>query len=172
MGQEHPWVIHPSAQGSAGHAVPSPPAGGRWTVDDLCRLTPADLHALYRTLPPAPMLMGRVKGRAFIRPGKALAVPMSRASRAVWQGKTIRPGETTAINRFFGLPMIRGNLYPGSSWLDGGPALILDYEGTSRIYAKNRDEMRQVAPGLILGLMYDRTKPEYGPTQYFALETE
>ena len=42
---------------------------------------------------------------------------------------------------------IRGQLYEGPSWLDGRPSLVLDYSQTSRIYADNRDEIRQVAPG-------------------------
>ena len=67
------------------------------------------------------------------------------------------PGEATAVNRFFGMRMIRGQLYEGPSWLDGRPSLVLDYSQTSRIYADNRDEIRQVAPGLFLGLMYNRT---------------
>ena len=53
--------------------------------------------------------------------------------------------------------MVRGQLYEGPSWLDGRPSLVLDYSQTSRIYADNRDEIRQVAPGLFLGLMYNRT---------------
>ena len=67
------------------------------------------------------------------------------------------PGQTTAVNRFFGLRLVRAQVYQGPSWLDGQPSLVLDYSQTSRIYADNRDEIRQVAPGLLLGLMYDRT---------------
>ncbi len=67
--------------------------------------------------------------------------------------------------------MIRGQLYQGPSWLDGAPALVLDYSQTSRIYADNRDEIRQVAPGLFLGLMYDRTTAPPRLSMYFALET-
>lgn len=95
---------------------------------------------------------------------------MSAGARLVWQGKTIDPSGASATNRFFGLPMIRGQLYQGQSWLDGGPAVILDYAETSRVYAQNRDEIRQIAPGLYLGLMYGRTEPQPTLKLYFVLE--
>ena len=49
--------------------------------------------------------------------------------------------------------------------------LVLDYSQTSLVYANNRDEIRQVAPGLFLGLMYDRTTAPPGLVMYFALES-
>ena len=55
--------------------------------------------------------------------------------------------------------------------MDGGPSLVLDYIQTSRIYADNRDEIRQVAPGLFLGLMYNRTTSPPEVQMYFVLET-
>jgi hypothetical protein len=97
---------------------------------------------------------------------------MAAGTRLVWQGKDFQPTGTTAVNRFFGLPMIRGQLYQGPSWLDGAPALVLDYSQTSRLYARNRDEIRQVAPGLFLGLMYARTTPAPTFRMYFVLETQ
>ena len=60
----------------------------------------------------------------------------------------------------------------GTELVDGGPALVLDYSRTSRVYADNRDEIRQVAPGLFLGLMYDRTTSPPRLQMYFALETQ
>ncbi len=89
----------------------------------------------------------------------------------MWQGKVIEPGQTSAVNRFFGVRVVRGQMYQGPSWLDGQPSLVLDYSQTSLVYANNRDEIRQVAPGLFLGLMYDRTTAPPGLVMYFALES-
>ena len=50
--------------------------------------------------------------------------------------------------------------------------LVLDYAQTSLVYADNRDEIRQIAPGLFLGLMYDRTTAPPGLSMYFALEAQ
>jgi len=80
------------------------------------------------------------------------------------------PCQNTAVNRFFCVRIIRGQVYEGCSWHDGAPALILDYGQTSFVYQHYRDEIRQVAPGLYLGIMYDRTKAPPKVVMYFALE--
>jgi hypothetical protein len=95
---------------------------------------------------------------------------MAAGARLVWQGKVIRPEEARAVNRFLGIRSVAGVLEVGPSWFDGGPSLVLDYEGTSWVYANYRDEIRQVGPGLWLGFMYDRTKRPYERVMMFALE--
>jgi hypothetical protein len=74
------------------------------------------------------------------------------------------------VNRFLGVRSVPGALGIGPSWLDGAPSLILDYEGTSWVYADYRDEIRQIGPGLWLGLMYDRTTWPHRRVMMFALE--
>ena len=49
--------------------------------------------------------------------------------------------------------------------------MVLDYSQTSLVYANNRDEIRQVAPGLFLGLMYDRSTAPPRLAMYFSLES-
>ncbi len=141
------------------------------TLDALLRMTPAEIEAVYRQGTAAAIPPGRVRGTALLAPGTWRARPLSRGARLLWQGKVIEPDQATAVNRFFGIRMIRGQLSQGPSWFDGAPALILDYSETSRIYARNRDEIRQVAPGLFLGLMYDRSTAPPRLSMYFALET-
>jgi hypothetical protein len=141
------------------------------TLDDLARMGPAELDQLYRNSPAAPVPSGRVRGRALSRPGTAHAVARSRTSRLVWQGKVFHPEESMAVNRFFGIRMIRGRLYYAPSWVDGRTSLILDYQDTSHIYGNYRDEIRQVAPGLYLGLMHARTSPQPTFKLYFALQS-
>jgi hypothetical protein len=89
----------------------------------------------------------------------------------VWQGKVFRDDGTTAVNRFFGVRAIQGNLSYAPSWVDGRPALILDYQGTSLVYGRYRDEIRQVGPNLYLGVMFARTQPAPTIARYFAFET-
>lgn len=139
-------------------------------VHSLLAMTPAQLDALYMASPPAPLLSGKVRGTPILRPGSALSRPISHGARLLWQGKIFRPEEFTAINRFGGMRVIEGELYQAPSWLDGRHSLILDYARTSHIYADYRDEIRQVGPGLYLGLMYDRTTCPPRRVMYFALE--
>ena len=141
------------------------------TLDQLLGMTPAQIENVYRQGTAVAIPAGRVRGTALLAPGTRRARAVSRGSRLLWQGKVIEQGEATAVNRFFGVRVIRGQLYQGPSWLDGGPSLVLDYSQTSRIYADNRDEIRQVAPGLFLGLMYNRTTSPPELQMYFALET-
>jgi hypothetical protein len=141
------------------------------TLDQLLGMTPAQIESVYRWGTAVVIPAGRVRGTAILAPGTRRARIVSRGARLLWQGKVFEEGEATAVNRFFGMRMIRGQLYEGPSWLDGRPSLVLDYSQTSRIYADNRDEIRQVAPGLFIGLMYDRTTAPPELKMYFALET-
>ena len=141
------------------------------SVDRLVRMSGPELDALYRQGISVGMPPGRVRGTALLAPGTRRNVALARGTRLVWQGKVFEPAEALAVNRFLGLPMIRAQVFQDQSWLDGAPALVLDYSRTSRVYAQYRDEIRQVAPGLYLGLMYDRTTAPPTLKTYFALET-
>lgn len=147
--------------------------GGTWAVgslEELAVMSPAQLDQVYRQSGPGAIPVGKVRGHALLFPGTRLAAPASRFARFLWQGKVFHAEDGTAINRFFGVRIIRGRVFRGPSWLDGRPSLILDYQGTSTLYGKNRDEIRQVGPNLYLGLMYARTSPTPTKKMYFALE--
>ena len=137
------------------------------TVDDLARLSGVQLEALYRQGTPGAVPGGKVRG-VVLYPDSRFQVARSKAARAVWQGKVFDPQSGTATNRFFGVRVVKGAVYSGESWLDGGAALILDYQNTSKVYGNYRDEIRQVAPGVYLGLMYDRTINPPAFKMYFA----
>ena len=124
------------------------------TMQELVRLSAADLTALYLASPAAAAPSGFVPGRAIKNPGSRRTVANARATRLVWQGKIFRE-DGTMINRVFGVGRaIPADVYVGESLLDGQPALILDYSG-SRLWPEVRDEIREVAPGLYLGIMYE-----------------
>jgi hypothetical protein len=148
----------------------SPAVPGVLCLDHLLRMCPAQLEAVYRQGCVAAIPAGPIKGTALLATGNPHAHALSRGSRLIWQGKIFEPCQSTAVNRFFCLPIIRGQVYQGCSWHDGGPSLILDYAQTSLVYQHYRDEIRQVGPGLYLGLMYDRTTCPPKTVMYFALE--
>jgi hypothetical protein len=136
----------------------------------LLRLTGPELEALYRQGQAVGVPPGRVRGTALLAPGARRNEAMATGTRLVWQGKVFEAGGGVAVNRFFGLPVVRAQVYQETSWYDGGASLVLDYSRTSRIYARYRDEIREVAPGLFLGLMYDGTVSPPCLKMYFALE--
>lgn len=140
------------------------------SLKQLLSMGPAELDFLYQSHAGATLPCGKVRGRVILFPGTGMARPASSVGRLVWQGKVFMPDGTQAVNRFFGVRMIKGRVYQGSSWVDGQPSLILDYQSTSWVYRNYRDEIREVAPGLYLGLMYARTQPVPKFKMYFAFE--
>jgi hypothetical protein len=157
------------AQAGEPEATPMQAPAPIRTLDDLVRLSAPQLDQLYAQAEPGPVPTGKVVGRA-LYPDARFPRARSNAARFAWQGKVFDPSTSTATNRFFGVKAIKGNVYIGPSWSDGQPSMILDYEDTSRIYGNYRDEIRQVAPGLYLGLMYDRTTSPPTLKMYFAFD--
>ena len=139
-------------------------------LERLRSMGPAAIEAVYRGGTVAAIPAGPIRGVALLSPGTRRGRLVSRGARLVWQGKVFEAAGDHATNRFFGLRVVQARVYQGTSWLDGQPALVLDYAQTSRIYARYRDEIRQVAPGLYLGVMHDATKSPPELRMYFVLE--
>ena len=66
----------------------------------------------------------------------------------------------------FGIKAVRAAVYKDSSWLDQKETIVLDYSKTSLIAHWIRDEIREVGPGVYLGLVYW----EHDRVLHFALE--
>ncbi len=154
---------------AAQEAAADPRASSARLLDQLRLMGPAEIEAVYRGGTAVAIPAGSIRGGALLSPGARRARMMSRGARVVWQGKVFEPAGDRAVNRFFGIRIVKAQVYQGASWLDGRPALILDYTQTSRIYARYRDEIRQVAPGLYLGLMHDATTNPPDLRMYFTL---
>ncbi|OLE23951.1 MAG: hypothetical protein AUG49_14630 [Catenulispora sp. 13_1_20CM_3_70_7] len=54
----------------------------------------------------------------------------------------------------FAVPAIAAAVYEAPSWHDGAPCIVLDYSRTSFVARLVHDEIREVAPGLFLGLVF------------------
>lgn len=139
-------------------------------LGDLTKLSTGQLEGLYARSAPGAIPRGKVRGLALVRPGTKLAPTLSRSARLAWQGKVFNADGTSSINRFFGVKAVRADVAYGPSWRDGKPAIILDYNRTSKVYERYRDELREVAPGLYLGLMFDRNVSPPKLKMYFAVQ--
>jgi hypothetical protein len=175
LGADFAAAQEPIDSGLGSRLQPSPLtasflSNGSDPVEQLLRMSPDQLNYLYQNAAVGPIPTGRARGSVLFRPGTAMARPLAKASKIAWQGKVFNLDDSSAINRFFGVRIIRGKLSYGTSWMDGKPSIILDYSTTSFVYAKYRDEFREVAPGLFLGLMYARTSPQPTFKMYFALQ--
>ncbi|HKA06738.1 MAG TPA: hypothetical protein VKD71_05730 [Gemmataceae bacterium] len=153
--------------------VPSPPgvlSRPSYTPEQLLRMSESELIDLYKCSAPAPVPTNYTPGLVIFKPGSCITVPMARVMECTaWQGKYF-PCEGTMINRQFGVPTIKAVIYGGESWLDGGPSTVFDYADTSLICKRYRDEVRQVSPGVYLGMMHRREKDGPKIATWFALD--
>jgi hypothetical protein len=123
---------------------------------ELLTATPADLDARFRAAPAGPVPDGAGRGVALLRPGTRLARPLAAWARTGWQGKTFDRDAARLRNRItpFGVLAIEAAVAEEASWVDGKPCIVLDYSKTSRIARPIRDEIREIAPGLYLGVVF------------------
>jgi hypothetical protein len=140
------------------------------SLEQLAQLSWPELERLYRDSAPGAIPAGYARGLALYDPGAPLARARSRASRLLWHGKHFSAADGTLVNQWCGFRAIRAEVSYGPSWLDGAPAVVMDYGGTSRVWSDVRDEVREVAPGLYLGAMFLRRDPRPSLKLFFALD--
>jgi hypothetical protein len=138
-------------------------------MNDLVRMKRGDLENLYRAAAIGCPPSGILNGRAIINPGSKLTVPISKVIRLLWQGKVVS-NDDMMVNRVFGMRAVHARVYVGESWLDGKPSVIMDYAGTSKLFPNIRDEVREISPGLYLGLTHKRTDSGPEVKAFFTLE--
>lgn len=141
-----------------------------YTPGQLLRMSEAQLIGLYMSSEPGPLPAGYVPGTVILRPGTALTVAASKVFRwTAWQGKYFHDDRMT--NRMFGLRAITTPVEIGTSYVDGRPSIVLDY-ATSRPFfvRKYRDEVREVSPGIYLGIMHRRGECGATIATWFALD--
>jgi hypothetical protein len=92
-------------------------------------------------------------------------------ANAVWRGKEASE-DGAFVNRWIGNINAIGSTYTvGPSWVDGRPAIIMEYPPGTKVFWNMHDELREVAPGLYLGPVYERCPcPKF--RGYVALQME
>src|SRR5512144_1955670 len=138
-------------------------------VGRLLEMSQAELDELFRSSPPGDIPRGEGEGTVLLARGETLSdIAAKLVHYVAWQGKVFDPdkGELVNVVSPLGIQAVRAKVYKGDSWFDGGECIVLDYSETSLIAHWIRDEIREVAPGLYLGLVYwDRD-----PVLNFALQ--
>jgi hypothetical protein len=129
---------------------------------DLVKRSSDELDRLFASSPAGSIPEGEALGRAVLcagSGGKLALWPRLLAWLAhafCWQGKVFDPRTHTLVNRvsFASVRAIRAKVYPGESWVDGRPCTVIDYSQTSKLARKVRDEIRELEPGLHLGVIW------------------
>ncbi len=72
-----------------------------------------------------------------------------------WRGKMVNARQARLKNILTPLNIhaIEAVVYKQDSWYDGDPCIVLDYSKTSLVARQIRDEIREIAPGVFLGLV-------------------
>jgi hypothetical protein len=154
--------------GPAAAADPIPATPTIRSAKDLVRMNRCELENLYRSLGVGCPPSGRFRGRVIINPGSKITGPASQFTRVIWQGKII--ADDAMVNRVFGMRAVHARVSLGESYLDGQPSVVMDYAGQSRLFGAFRDEIREVSPGLYLGMVHKRSPQGVELKAFFALE--
>lgn len=148
------------------HADPAAPV----TLKSLQNMGKNELEALYRAGATFQPMQGFYPGTALPKPGSPLGNWRSDFIGLAWKGKNLYPEQGVMVNQVGRREMVRAELEQGVSWLDDKPSVIFDYRIGPRWAQKARDEVRQVAPGLYLGIMYVREGNCPRQAMFFVLE--
>jgi hypothetical protein len=127
------------------------------TLNDLTTMSQEQLDDLFHRSQPGDIPDGDAIGTAIVAPGTEITGPTMMLARwLAWQGKVFNRARGDLLNKVgpIGLHLIRARVYSAPSWFDGQPAIILDYSRTSLLAHRVRDEIREVAPGTYLGIVY------------------
>lgn len=138
---------------------PEPELTRRMALDEslLLGYPNSALDLLFRQSEAGPIPDGDTRGTLLAWPGTWLSKPLALLVRVIiWQGKVLDRREGVLRNKVtpFGLRLVKARLSIASSWVDDGDCVLIDYSTTSFLARMVRDEIRQVGPGLYLGVVW------------------
>jgi hypothetical protein len=115
------------------------------------------LDEIFRNSPAGEIPTGKTDGTAIVAPGTKVSDDIARfVNHFTWKGKVFEPKKGELINRIGPIEhkLIVAKVYKGKSWFDDKECIVIDYSKTSLIAKWIRDEIREVAPGIYLGLVF------------------
>jgi len=119
--------------------------------------TTGQIGALFRAGDAGTIPDGRSRGTVLLGTGGLRARAAAMVSYALlWRGKVVnaRQGRLKNLISAFSVEAISAAVYQQDSWYDGKPCIVLDYSKTSFVARMIRDEIREIAPGVYLGLVF------------------
>jgi hypothetical protein len=147
---------------------------GCWSphcLEDLDNLSACQLNDLFTRADVGHPLVGCARGKLIYLVDKTLTRAKLQGAAAVWRGKCACE-DGSFVNRWVGGRNAIGSQYViGPSWVDGKPAVIIEYPPGTKLFWNMHDELREIAPGLYLGPVYERFPcPKF--RGYLALQLE
>jgi hypothetical protein len=126
-------------------------------VPQLSGMSPDELDTLFRRSDAGEIPDGEAEGTVLLAPGTKLEGPAEKLIHLlIWKGKVFDREQGELRNEIlpFGVKAVRAKVYKEPSWFDQKETIVLDYSHTSLVAHWIRDEIREVAPGVYLGLVY------------------
>jgi hypothetical protein len=131
-------------------------ACGPRCLKDLEGLSVCQLADLYTHAELGRPFVGVGRGRLVYLTDRRLNRFKLRTSAAVWRGKAACENGYF-VNRWVGgVRRIDSHYVIGPSWVDGKPSVIMEYAPGTALFANMHDELREIAPGLYLGPVFER----------------
>jgi len=126
-------------------------------VAQLMKMSQAQLDELFRNSPAGNIPRGEGEGTVIIDPGTKLTNIVAKFAHIfAWQGKVFDPESGELCNKILppGIKAIIASVYKDKSRFDERECIVIDYSKTSLVAHWIRDEIREVAPALYLGIVY------------------
>jgi hypothetical protein len=140
------------------------------TAQELKRLSLPELDQLFAAGRVGELPVGLGRGRVLLVVTAKSPHVRACLNNVVWKGKYFYP-DGRFTNQWACFRAIESRVTVGPSWLDGQPAVVLEYPPGTAVFGNARDELREVAPGVILGRFYERC-PCPRLQGYFVLEMD
>jgi hypothetical protein len=130
--------------------------------EDFLKLSSDQLDGIFRTSAVGDIPVGQGEGTVIIASGTEVSDIIAKFAHIfAWKGKVFErdgtnPERGWLKNRLLllGTKAIIAEVYKGESWFDGKECVVLDYSHTSIVAEWVRDEIRQVSPGVYLGIVF------------------
>ncbi|HEY4305178.1 MAG TPA: hypothetical protein VGM82_11955 [Gemmatimonadaceae bacterium] len=143
----------------------SPLAPGASQITDpheFLKIPAEQLDDIFRRASVGNLPEGQGEGIAIVAPGTAISDDIANFVHIFqWKGKVFERDANNAShgwlkNRILllGSKAVVADVSKGTSWFDGKECIVLDYSHTSIVAQWVRDEIREVSPGVFLGLVY------------------
>jgi len=124
---------------------------------EFLKMSGDQLDEIFRNSSAGEIPKGEGKGTAIVAPGKKISNEIARfINLFTWKGKVFDPVKGVLRNKILplGHRAIVAKVYKDKSWFDQKECIVLDYSKTSLLAKWIRDEIREVTPGIYLGIVF------------------
>ena len=132
-------------------------ATAKLAVRKLLKMSQNELDDLYTRSPAGDIPDGDCEGTVIVAPGTVITPIKAKLMHLFgWQGKVFDKAKGRLVNKILplGHHAIRAEVYKDKSWYDGKECIAIDYSKTSLVAKWIRDEIRLIAPGMYLGVVF------------------